>query len=144
MRARRAEGCDERGDLGTEGGRQWDGWGGGGGGRGGGGGVVLEYGTGLGGQGFLELVVEGAVGLFRERRTGLDGREVELLAEAVGGEEEGGGQLAGCGACMRGGEEEEKKKEEEEEGGVPVAGNVGADVLARDFLLGLEARDAGL
>lgn len=112
MRARRAEGCDERGDLGTEGGRQWDGWGGGGGGRGGGGGIVLEYGTGLGGQGFLELVVEGAVGLFREWRTGLDGREVELLAEAVGREEEGGRLVSWVWCMYEGGEEEEKKEEE--------------------------------
>lgn len=117
--------CGQRGaqraDLGAEGRGQRGGRDGGGGGGATSGGERGGGWTSACGEGFLELGVEGAISLFRERRAGLDGWEVELFAEAEGvlvGLREGGRR--------------------EEGGGVPVAGNVGADVLTAGLLLGLE------
>lgn len=67
----------------------------------------------------MELGVEGTVGFFYEGGTGGDSWEVELFAESVGR-----GVLVGGGREGRGEE--------------PVAGDVGADVLAGYFFLGFE------
>lgn len=107
VRARGRQRGAQRANLGAEGRGQGGGRDGGGGGGAAGGGERSGGWASACGEGFLELGVEGTVSLFRERRAGLDGWEVELFAEAEGvlvGLREGGrrvGEGGGGGSTGR-------------------------------------------